>query len=92
MGTVISLDTSLPQLATVTMRLSFSVSEETVCEVGLAVETGLDTGLSAQGCTKSGILVKGLPANQRVGSHFLAGTQSLPAKSNIQPASIITAG
>ena len=53
-GTVISLDTSLPQLATVTMRLSFSVSEETVCEVGLAVETGLGTLLSAGQCVETG--------------------------------------
>ena len=39
-----------------------------------------------QGCTKSGILVMGLPANHRIGSQFLAELKAQPAKSNSQPA------
>ena len=35
-----------------------------------------------QGCTKSGILVTGLPAKQRFGSQFLTGLFTQPAKSN----------
>ena len=45
-----------------------------------------DSQNSQQGCTKSGILVTGLPANQIVGSQILAGPKAQPVKSNSQPA------
>ena len=37
-----------------------------------------------QGCTKSGILVTGLPAKQRFGSQFTARLNNQPAKINSQ--------
>ena len=37
-----------------------------------------------QGCTKSGILVTGLPANYKSGSQFLAGRKAQSAKSSSQ--------
>ena len=39
-----------------------------------------------QSCTKSGILVTGLPAKHRFGSQFLSRPMAQPAKSNSQPA------
>ena len=40
------------------------------------------TPSSTQGCTKSGILVTGLPSKQRIGSQFLTGPFAKPANSN----------
>ena len=53
------------------------------------VKTSYDDGGATQGCTKFGILVKGLSAKHRFGSQFWKGLNSQPVKSTashpIQP-------
>ena len=50
------------------------------------LQFAVPTEPSVQGCTKSGILVTGLPAKHRFGSQFMTGPMAQPAKTNSQPA------